>query len=100
MQYKHIEDLSNIIKIRINSDSHGTGLLPENYKFVIFENTEKLIKKMVSDKEFSQSELLERTTPWYKGFYLRSKYEIVKRIKWFLKKIRLFYIIKKLVRKA
>lgn len=100
LQYKHIEDLSNIIKIRINSDVHGTGLLPENYKFVIFKNTEKLIKKMVSDKEFSQSELFRRTISWYTIFYLRAKYEIVKRIKWFLKKIRLFYIIKKLLRKA
>lgn len=88
-QCKHIEDIKNLIKIRITAQQHGIGLLPENYKYVFFENSEKLIEKIGQEKEFTQYELYKITVPGNIKFF-----SLIKKIAKFQKMKKRFLLVK------
>lgn len=92
-QNEYVKDLKNIFRIRINSENHGTGLLPENYKFVLFEELPKL-RRISTTKEYEPSEILRMTSP----FFSRMKIHIKIIIKMIMKKLGIFDTVKRIIK--
>ncbi len=98
-QWKHISDLKNVIAIRINSDSHGAGLLPENWQYVFFEKGADLKRKIDSERVYAPEEFYNISLPCSVAIMDGMKKCLKKSAKTFLIKIGLFSKLKSFSRR-
>ena len=94
-QNNHVEGLDNIVRVRVVSDIHGEGLLPENYQYIFFYEVKKIKSKIDEMKEYYPIDILVLTSPWYFKFKEKLSYCLKKTLKQILIKLGLFYFVKK-----
>ncbi len=99
LQWKHISDLKNVIAIRINSEKHGDGLLPENWQYVFFEDGIRLRRIINSDRVYTPEEFYNISLPCGLAIVNGIKKGFKKFAKAFLVKIGLFSKVKSFVKK-